>query len=246
MTAPRQNPDWYRVKYSLAAESFNAAYVAERGDIASPGERRSSVADGGEAETARAERIAAAEGETRELLGAIEAWLHRDRGWGLRRRRRNGRGLDDFLSSHLRPSAFVLLAGIELFKRGREESRAQADLEEWCLDDLEARVGDGLDVNPYALASRVAARWDPLPASISFNLACFYTQAWRDDEDGADLFAAAQRYLRRCVEVTAPSERDRLRDEIGSDPILERLARWADGTLFQSESEETAPGRHKL
>jgi len=239
--APQQNPDWYRVKYSLAAESFNAAYVAALE------EPRSSLVFEGEVRSARAESIAAAEGETRGLLGAINGRLHRNRGWGIGRRRQDDRGLDDFLRSHLRPSALVLLAGVELFKRGREESRLQGDVEEWCLEDLEARVDGGQDFNPYALVSRVAARWEPLPASISFNLACFYTQAWHlNDDDEDDLLMAAQRYLRRCVEATAPSERDRLRGEIGSDPVLDRLEQWADITLFLSESEKSVRGRQEL
>lgn len=239
MIPPQRNPDWYRVKYSLAAESFNAAYVAEQY------EPRSSVMDEDEARAARAKSIADAEEEARELLGAIRSRLHGDRGWGLKRRRQDDRGLDDFLSAHLEPSAFVLLAGIELFKRGREQSRLQGDIERF--DDLEARLAAGRDINPYALVSYVAANWEPLPASISFNLACFYAQASRlRDEGEVDLFFAAQRYLRHCVEVTAPSERNRLRDEVGSDPVLGELAQWADGAIFQRESEKSASGPRGL
>lgn len=75
----------------------------------------------------------------------------------------------------------------------------------------------------------------PAP-ELSFNLACFHSQAWqaeRESGGGNNHFKDAAKYTRSCLDDTAPSERPRLLWEIATDPFLwpvQGLARkYAEG-----------------
>jgi hypothetical protein len=92
MSKPSTNPDWYRVKYGIAARWANWAFAKAEG---------------------RSTHLDEAAKEARELLRAISGRLNLD-SWGLRARRPEVRALKAFLRTQIQPSARVLLAGIEL------------------------------------------------------------------------------------------------------------------------------------
>jgi hypothetical protein len=223
LTEARLNPDWYRIKYSLAAECFNWAYV-EAG-------REARASDEGVREGAHSQKLAEAEEEARALLRAVGEQLGGKAGRRRRRLQGGNPDLDDLLRNSLKPAGLILVAGIELFKRGVEESRREGELRERSLVELEACIESGQAVNPYALAGHVKARWRPAAVPVSFNLACFNTQVWRLDWSEAAWREACE-HLRHCAEATAPSEWPRLQAEIHSDPFARHLAAWADAEIF--------------
>lgn len=203
------DPDWYRIKYSLASERFNCAEA-----------------------TRRWREVEQAKRDTRELFIAICRRLteKKPRSWTrwLPRRQRTKRRfaalrkLDDFLGAEFEPAVLVLLAGIELFEQS-SEVRAQDEPEWGSLDELRELVAAGQPVNPFALVGKAERpRAGPVP-EVSFNLACFYSQAWRAEGSLEDshLLKRAFIYTRSCLDETAPSERNRLYWEIETDPFLE-------------------------
>ncbi len=148
------NPDWYRVKYSLATERVNWALVEKK-----------------ESQMARAE------GEARSLLTAVHDRLLREQG----NDDDAEPALNAFLGDHLKPSLLVLFAGIELskFDEGRKVSTPNAESED--LDRLEDRIRTGGEVDPFLLVEEVVASYKRPSPGLSYNLACFYAQAgdWR-------------------------------------------------------------------
>jgi tetratricopeptide (TPR) repeat protein len=146
------------------------------------------------------------------LLEAIDRRLGRRRGWGLRAwRDRLGRELDSFLRLHLKPSLLILLAGIDLARLREVES------EEASFQALGA-------VNPIALARSVEEGSKAPSAGLSYNLACFYSQA--------GLLPLALEHLRHAIELTPPSAWSRLRTEIQNDPVLRNMAEYSNA-LFE-------------
>lgn len=202
MSDPVRNPDWYRVKYSLAAECLNWA-----------------LAEGG----VGGQQLVDANRETRELLAVVDRRLHRRRGWGRKARREADPRLDAFLGGHVKPGALILLAGIELVVRGAGEERT-VEVQDLSLDEVERQIEKGARVDPFAIVRRVEAHWEPLPPAISYNLACFFMQAgWAPE---------ALRHLTDCVEGTAPSFRPLLQAQLEGDPLLGPLLEMSDETLF--------------
>lgn len=196
------DPDWFRIKYSLASERFNCADL-----------------------TGRSRDVGRAKEEARELFAAIRERLEvrSESNWHESRRRLAAlEKLDNFLEEEFEPAVLVLLAGIELSERARGAG-ARDKSERKSLDELRELVVAGKPVSPFALVARVEERW-PAPApELSFNLACFYVQEWQVEEEpgGGDYrLARAIEYTRRCLDDTAPSERLRLRWEIKTDPFL--------------------------
>jgi hypothetical protein len=193
MSRPPSNPDWYRVKYSLATERLNRALAA--GDELPA-------------------QLKKAEVETRELLKAIVRWLRRPKQWGLRAIRDSaGREMDSFLRDHLQPSALVLLAGIELEQAKAAGGKPNPNAATLELGELRAQICEGAAVDPFVIVRTVEAHWEEPPVGISYNLACFQAQA--------GLPRIAVERLRDCVEATAPSTWPQLRARAESDPALE-------------------------
>jgi tetratricopeptide (TPR) repeat protein len=203
------DPDWYRIKYSLASERFNCAEATQRW-----------------------REVEQAKLDARELFIAIRRRLKERKSSARRRwlpkrqrtRRRLAalRRLDDFLETQFEPAVLVLLAGIELSEQSRG-SRAQDEPERGSLDELRELVAAGKPVSPFTLVSRVERpRAGPVP-ELSFNLACFYSQAWQAEGSpvGSYLLERVRIYTLSCLDDTAPSERDRLYWEIETDPFLE-------------------------
>lgn len=155
---PFSNPDWYRVKYSLAAERVNWALADDR-------ERR--------------RQLDVAKAESRVLLSEINRWLRRPKSWGLRgvKEERAVRELARFLQDHLKPSLLVLFAGIELAKDGRwaGESKVSAAIPK--LSRLELLIQAGAPLDPLLIVHAVEAGCREPSAGLSYNFACFYSQA---------------------------------------------------------------------
>jgi len=209
------DPDWYRIKYSLASERFNCADAMQQWSD-----------------------IEQAKQEARELHVAIRKRLNGKKSSGSRdwlpRRQRTKRQLaalqklDDFLATEFEPAVLVLLAGIELFEQSRE-ARAHDEPGQRSLAELLELVKAGEPLSPFALVNQVERHWTPPAPELSFNLACFYSQAWQMEEspEGSYLLDRARDYTRRCLDDTAPSERGRLYWEIETDPFLEPVQRLA-------------------
>jgi tetratricopeptide (TPR) repeat protein len=203
------DPDWYRIKYSLTSERFNCAEA-----------------------TRRWREVEQARQDARELLIAIRKRLKEKNSsrWMrcLPRRQRTKRRLaalrklDDFLDTEFEPAVLVLLAGIELFEQSRGGG-AQDEPEQGSLEEMRELIAAGKPVSPFALVRKVERpRAEPVP-ELSFNLACFYSQAWRAEgsPEDSDLLKRARIYTRSCLDETAPSEWGRLYWEIKTDPFLE-------------------------
>jgi len=195
------NPDWYRIRYSLAAERVNWA-----------------LADGG----VRGVQLLAAKIEARDLLGAINRRLGRPKSWGLRAIRDDaGPALDAFLRDPLKPSLLVLLAGIELARSGsawEEQEPAQGGGAE-ALGQFEEQILSETAVDPFPMVQAVEASCREPSPGISYNLACFHAQAGNSSR--------ALENLAKTVEATPPSAWPRLRAEIESDPMFGSIRRDA-------------------
>jgi hypothetical protein len=192
---PFSNPDWYRVKYSLAAERVNWALADDR-------ERR--------------RQLDMAKAESRALLSEIDRRLRMPRAWGLRAiNDRVGPELDRFLQGHLKPGLLVLFAGIELAKDGARAGESKASAGILRLNQLERLIQAGAPLDPLLIVHVVEAGYREPSAGLSYNLACFYSQA--EDSDGALI------HLRSTIELTPPSSWSRLRAEIERDPVLKPL-----------------------
>jgi hypothetical protein len=199
------NPDWYRIRYSLAAERVNWA-----------------LADGG----ARGVQLLAAEIEAWDLLSAINRWLGRPKSWGLRAiRDDSGPALDAFLRDPLKPSLLVLLAGIELarYSAWEEQEPAQEGGAE-ALGQFEEQILSGAAVDPFLMVQAVEASYREPSPGILYNLACFHAQAGNSSR--------ALESLGKTVEATPPSAWPRLRAEIESDPMFGSIRREASD-LFE-------------
>jgi tetratricopeptide (TPR) repeat protein len=144
------NPDWYRVKYSLATQRVNWALVEKK-----------------EAQMARGED------EARSLLTTVHDRLSREREDGDDAER----ALDAFLDDDLKPSLLVLFAGIELSKSDRSRTVSTPNDESEDLDRLEERIRTGERVDPFLLVEKVVAKYKRPSPGLSYNLACFYAQA---------------------------------------------------------------------
>jgi tetratricopeptide (TPR) repeat protein len=192
---PLENPDWYRIKYQLAALYTNWAADSE------PGLNKNR----------RAER-AAAEAKLLAIttLDAIERLARGGRGQGSASRAYLRDTLRPFLEGTIEPSLLTLLAGtvspLPLRPAGWPGERSgRADISA-------ALKANGVD--PWQLIAYVEMGPNR-PPETQFNLACFYTRA-------GDLTTASKRLL-RAVRETQRQERQRLVDVALIDPVLSPL-----------------------
>lgn len=113
------DPDWYRIKYSLASERFNWADVMQRERDIEQVKRAP-----GEGEQAKQEAQELFTAIRRRLKG--RKWRSWRRWFAVRRRTKRRfaalEKLDDFLDTEFEPAVLVLLAGIELFEQSRGEA----------------------------------------------------------------------------------------------------------------------------
>ena len=199
--APLENPDWYRIKYQIAALYLNWAADSE------PGANRDKRADRADEE---ARTLAAT-----TLSVLIDFTSHR------RARHTTSRAylrdtLHPFLEGTIEPSALTLLAGTvsPLGARpagwpGQRPNR----------EDIAASLAtDAID--PWQLIAYVELGHHRSPET-EFNLACFYTRA-------GDLTTASRRLL-RSVRETQRQERQRLVDATLIDPVLAPLLQKRPG-----------------
>ena len=192
---PAENPDWYRIKYQLAALYTNWAADSE------PGMNRDKRAAHASAE-ARALSIATLDALTRIAKGGGGQWT------APRAYVRNT--LQPFLEGTIEPSLLTLLAGTvsPLAPRPAAWPVARPTREQ-----LAAALAAN-QVDPWQLIAYVELGANR-PPETQFNLACFYTRA-------GDFTTASKRLL-RAVRETERQERQRLVDVSLIDPILAPL-----------------------
>jgi tetratricopeptide (TPR) repeat protein len=201
--APKANPDWYRIRYQLAALYANWAAASE------PGKHRETRADRA---TKEAKALAI------DTLKAIKRRTRSRRGKGVESRAYVRDTLRPFLEGTIEPSVLTLLAGTisPLPPRpagwpGKRWTREQV---------LNSLVTDAID--PWALIAYVE-KGPNRPAETQFNLACFYTQA-------GDL-TTAPTCLQRSVRETQRQERQRVIDAALIDPVLAPLLQKRPGIV---------------
>jgi tetratricopeptide (TPR) repeat protein len=192
---PTENPDWYRIKYQLAALYTNWAADSE------PGLNKDR----------RAGRAAA---EAKELaiitLAVIDDLKNPRVGRGTLPSAYLQDTLRPFLKGTIEPSLLTLLAGTV---SPLPQRPAGWPGERPTRGDLSASLAAN-EVDPWQLISYVELGPNR-PPETQFNLACFYTRA-------GDLTAASKRLL-GAVRETQRQERQRLVDVALIDPVLKSL-----------------------
>ena len=192
---PTDNPDWYRIKYQLAALYTNWAADSE------PGMNRDR----------RAQRAAA---EAKELaivtLAAIDSLKNPRGGRRAAPRAYLTDTLRPFLEGTIEPSLLTLLAGTVSPLPPRPTGWPG---ERPTREDIRASLAAD-PIDPWQLISYVE-QGPNRPPETQFNLACFYTRA-------GDLTVASKRLL-RAVRETQHQERQRLVDVALMDPVLSPL-----------------------
>lgn len=192
---PSENPDWYRIKYQVAALYTNWAADSE------PGSNRDKRA----ARAAREAQALAA--KALEVIAGREA---RERSRGSARNAYLRDTLHPFLEGTIEPSVLTLLAGTVSPLPPRPPGWPGARPTRQALRGaLTANV-----IDPWQLISYVESGPNR-PPETQFNLACFYTRA-------GDLTTATKRLL-RAVRETQRQERQRLVDVALIDPVLRPL-----------------------
>lgn len=192
---PDENPDWYRIKYQIAALYTNWAVDGD------PGANRD-------------RRAARAAVEARALatttLDALARLEKGGRAQGTAPRAYLQDTLRPFLQGTIEPSVLTLLAG--------SVSPLPPPPEGWpgerpARDVIGASIAANR-IDPWQLIAYVE-RGPHRPPETQFNLACFYTRA-------GDLTTASRRLL-RSVRETQRQERQRLVDVALVDPVLRPL-----------------------
>ena len=188
---PDENPDWYRIKYQIAALYTNWAFESEG--------------------IKKADRSARAATEGKQLADTTLATLARLEKGG----RAQGKGprayLQDtllpFLTGTIEPSVLALLAGTVCPLPERPKGwPGERPTREAVSESLAKN-----EVDPWQLIAYVD-KGPNRPPETQFNLACFYTRA-------GDLTAASRRLL-QAVRETQRQERQRLVDVALLDPVL--------------------------
>lgn len=195
---PDENPDWYRIKYQIAALYTNWAAESE-------GIKKRQRSDRAATE---AKRLAIT---TLDTLARLEKG---GRAQGKARRGYLQTTLRPFLEGTIEPSVLALLAGTVCPLPERPD--VWPPHERPSRDDVSASLAaNQLDpsnpLDPWQLIAYVE-RGPNRPPETQFNLACFYTRA-------GDLTTAAKRLL-QSVRETQRQERQRLVDVALLDPVL--------------------------
>jgi tetratricopeptide (TPR) repeat protein len=191
---PDENPDWYRIKYQIAALYSNWAVDSE-----------------GIKKVQRADRAAA---EVKELAIATLDMLARlekgGRGQGKSPRAYMQDTLRPFLTGTIEPSVLTLLAGTVCpLGEPPDGWPGERPTREAVSASLAANK-----IDPWQLIAYVE-KGPNRPPETQFNLACFYTRA-------GDLTTASRRLL-HAVRETQRQERQRLVDVALLDPVLRPL-----------------------
>jgi hypothetical protein len=217
-----ENPDWYRIKYQIAALYTNWAADSEPGTNRDKRARRA------------AEEAKALAGTTLEVIVRPPK---RARGQGSVPKAYLTNTLLPFLEGTIEPSVLTLLASTvsPLPKRPAGWPGARPTREE-----LSAAVASGV-IDSWQLIAYV--EFGPnRPPETQFNLACFYTRA-------GDLSTATKRLL-RAVRETQRQERQRLVDVALMDPVLRPLLDKRPGLkakLYEMvDAEAPFPGSDEL
>jgi tetratricopeptide (TPR) repeat protein len=192
---PDENPDWYRIKYQIAALYTNWAVDGE------PGANRDRRA----ARAAQEAKALAA--TTFDVLARLDK---SGRAQGKAPRAYLQDTLRPFLVGTIEPSAATLLAGSVSPLPPRPDGWPG---ERPTRDVISASVAANR-IDPWQLIAYVE-KGPHRPPETQFNLACFYTRA-------GDLTTASRRLL-RSVRETQRQERQRLVDVALLDPVLRPL-----------------------
>jgi tetratricopeptide (TPR) repeat protein len=198
---PDENPDWYRIKYQIAALYTNWAAESE-------GIKKAQRTDRAATE---AKRLAITTLDTLARLGKG------GRGQGRASRGYLQTTLRPFLEGTIEPSVLALLAGTVCPLPEPPDAWPPSDRP--SREDLSAslaasQLDPSTPLDPWQLIAYVERGPNRAPET-QFNLACFYTRA-------GDLTTAAKRLL-QAVRETQRQERQRLVDVALLDPVLSPL-----------------------
>lgn len=196
-----ENPDWYRIKYQIAALYANWAVVSE--------------------EKNQADRARRASTEGKQLADTTLDTLARlakgGRGQGKAPRGYLQDTLRPFLEGTIEPSVLALLAGTVSPLPPRPDvwpPRDRPSRDEVRASLAAKEIDPSNEIDPWQLMAYVE-KGPNRPPETQFNLACFYTRA-------GDL-TTASRYLLQSVRETQRQERQRLVDVALGDPVLKPL-----------------------
>lgn len=204
------NPDWYRVKYQIAALFANWAALTPEGPP----------------RTLRLERA------TREARALARTTLARLQDLPDRARRKSADEfladtLKPFLAGTISPSVLALVAStaaptLPPAPAGELPSPPTAEGLLAALGTPPDSEGPLPELDPWPFIAFIEGETSRAPAKF-FNLACFYTRIW-------DLTTAAQR-LQTAVRETSPRERQALIDVAAEDPVLAPLQAKRTGMI---------------
>lgn len=204
-----RNPDWYRIKYQLAA-----LYTNWTADATATGSQRDQHAS-----KAREESVALA----RQTLGTLDK-PPQD---GVRPSTPRGyvdKTLLPFLEGTIEPSALALVAcTVDPVPDAPVQASGDRPSREELLAELEKKP-----IDPWRLISYVE-RGEHLTPSAHYDLACFYSKA-------GEIWKATKR-LQTAIRETAPPERMALIEVVRKDPTLGRLKAIRPGLLAKLEGE---------
>lgn len=192
---PDENPDWYRIKYQIAALYANWAVESE--GIKQEDRAGRAATEAKQLATTTLDTLARLEKGGRAQGKAARSYLQET--------------LRPFLMGTIEPSILTLLASTVSPLPARPEVWPPRDRP--SRDDVRASLAAN-ETDPWQLIAYVE-RGPNRPPETQFNLACFYTRA-------GDLTTASRRLL-RAVRETQRQERQRLVDVTLVDPVLRPL-----------------------
>jgi len=209
---PDENPDWYRIKYQIAALYTNWALKGDESNQKNRADRAEKEAKGLAIKTL--DKLIDLANKGRKQGQAPKPYLQST--------------LRPFLKGTIEPSALTLLAGtVSPLPERPEDWPIKPPTREEVRAMLAANQSDpSNNIDPWQLIAYVE-QGSACPPETQFNLACFYTRA-------GDLTKAAKSLI-RAVRETERQERQRLVDvAVGNgvlkgDPVLEPLVEKRPG-----------------
>jgi hypothetical protein len=215
--SPDRNPDWYRIRYQLAALYLNEATA---GWVPPDAPKEAAVDDRRRLALTETKDLAAETAKNIEDFASIDRYLV------------------EFLQTTVEPSLLVLLAGALLFDSAAQDRPSERGKPPSTHAELMTLLA-GERINPWALIEYVQPHYDLAPR-VLYNLACFYaraaalvdTEPWMKQAvrqiPSVSPLPEATKWLVRAVRQTPITERQALFNMINRDPALTDLRERAD------------------